>query len=344
MIRLVSMAMTAATLAVLPVAGLQVTPTALPPRLDHYVANVAKLTADERSQLLKGEPVAKLLDSDENKEVAVFAAIWMNVPVRRYLDAVSNIEQFESGGAFKVTKRISSPPRIEDFAQMSIPPDDVDDLRTCRVGNCKVKLGEEALNRFRTNVNWTGPNVQREADTVMRQLAFEYATRYLQGGNAQLAVYRDRSRPTFVTTEFKTMVDDMPELDSYIPDVRRYLLEFPKQTLPGAQSFLYWQEVEFGLKPTIRVSHLTIKESPEGGLVVSKMLYASHYFWTGLELRALVPDPARGPGFWLVTVNRSRSDGLDGFTGVVVRPLVRNGVQTGSLNALNGTKKALEGR
>ncbi len=75
------------------------------------------------------------------------------------------------------------------------------------------------------------------------------------------------------------------------------------------------------MKPTIRVSHLTIREGPQETVVASKMLYATHYFWTGLELRVLMPDESRGPGFWFVTVNRSRADGLSGFEWVdVARP------------------------
>jgi hypothetical protein len=72
------------------------------------------------------------------------------------------------------------------------------------------------------------------------------------------------------------------------------------------------------------------------------MLYASHYFWTGLELRALVPDPSRGAGFWFVTVNRSRSDGLSGLTGFFVRRRVRSEVETGALAGLRSTKQRLE--
>jgi hypothetical protein len=60
-------------------------------------------------------------------------------------------------------------------------------------------------------------------------------------------------------------------------------------------------------------------EEPGGAIVASKMLYASHYFWTALELRVLVRDPSRGQGFWFVTESRSRSDGLSGFTGHVIR-------------------------
>jgi hypothetical protein len=90
------------------------------------------------------------------------------------------------------------------------------------------------------------------------------------------------------------------------------------------------------------VSHLVIQENAEGALVASKMLYASHYFWTALELRVLVPHPSRGPGFWLVTVNRSRSDGLSGFTGTFVRGRVRSEVRDGMLGALQATKSRLE--
>jgi hypothetical protein len=74
------------------------------------------------------------------------------------------------------------------------------------------------------------------------------------------------------------------------------------------------------------------------------MLYASHYFWTALELRVLVPDPARGKGFWFVSVNRSRSDGLSGFTGKIIRGKVRGEAEKGMIAALAATKSKLEGK
>jgi hypothetical protein len=155
-------------------------------------------------------------------------------------------------------------------------------------------------------------------------------------------VYRDNSRPTLVAQEFQTMVDQMPLLTTYMPNMRRYLLEYPRVAIPDATSFLYWQETEFGLKPTIRISHLTIRVTPDDTVVTSKMLYASHYFWTGLEVRVLMPDPSRGAGFWFVTVNRSRSDGLSGFTGMFVRRRVRSEVEDGTMASLRSTKQRIE--
>ena len=327
-----------------PIATFQNASTRFPARLDSYFKKTVGLTVEEQQQLASGQPVTKLLDGDASKEVAVFGAVWINAPIRRYADAVRDIENFERGGGFKITKQISSPPRLSDFAELRLPEDDVADLRTCRVGDCALKLGEDALNRLRSQINWNSPDAGASVNLLMRQVAFEYVTRYLKGGNDSLAVYRDSSRPTFVAQEFKSMVDSMPELTVYMPDVRKSLLEYPKSGLPGATNLLYWQETEFGLKPTIRISHLTVHEGPDDAVVTSKMLYASHYFWTGLEVRALVSDSSRGPGFWFVTVNRSRSDGLSGFTGIVIRGRVGSEVQQGTLEGLRTTKRMLEAR
>ena len=316
----------------------------LPPRLEDYLATVVRPTQAERKRLMAGQPITKLLDADPIVEVAVFGAVWVNAPIRRYVEATRDIENFERGKGFRATKRISAPPRIEDFAAMRLPRQDVDDLQNCHVGDCEVKLSEQALRRFQTAVNWRAPNRQASADAVMRQLALEYVKGYLEGGDEGLAVYRDLSRPTFVAQEFRAMINRMPTLTTLMPNLRPYLLGYPKVQLPDATSFLYWQDVQFGLKPTLRISHLTIREGPEDTVVTSKMLYASHYFWTALELRALTPDPSRGAGFWFFTVSHSRSDGLSGFVGRLIRGRVRSQALVGTLAALRATKSKLERR
>jgi hypothetical protein len=316
----------------------------LPGQLDSYVTNHVKLTATQRSQLLSGQPITRLMDTDASKEVAVFGAIWIDAPTARYIAAVKDIEQFEKGDNFRITKRISDPPRVEDFALLTLPADDVADLRRCRVGSCELKLGEEAVARMRKEIDWSKPTAHKDAEALAQRLALQYVTGYLQGGNARLATYRDSSRPTFVGEEFKSMVDRLPSLTEFLPAVKMYLLDFPKATLPNSQSFLYWQEAKFGLKPTLRINHLVISEQPSHAVVASKMLYASHYFWTALEMRVLIPDPARGKGFWFVSVNRSRSDGLSGFVGSIIRGKVRGEAEKGMQAVLRTTKTNLERR
>ena len=76
--------------------------------------------------------------------------------------------------------------------------------------------------------------------------------------------------------------------------------------------------------------------------MASKMIYASHYLWTALDLRVLVPDPSRGRGFWFVNVTRCRSDGLSGFVGRLIRGKVQDEAQKGLEAALRATKTKLE--
>jgi hypothetical protein len=315
-----------------------------PSRLDGYLTRYVKLTAVERAQLSSGTPVTKLLDSDPSKEVVVFGGVWIKASIAAYLATVKDIERFESGGGFRITKKIGSPPRLEDFAQLTIPDDDADDLRTCRVDKCELQLSKEAIERMRREIDWTKPNARERVNGMARELALKYVNGYLEGGNERLAVYRDADRPTFIAKEFASMIERLPSIGEFLPDVRRYLLEFPKATLPRSESFVYWQEADFGLKPTIRINHLTVAEEPGGAVIVSKMLYASHYFWTALELRVLVPDPSRAGGFWLITESRSRSNGLSGFVGRIIRGKVRGEAEKGTATVLQLTKDMLERR
>ena len=155
------------------VAG-QAVPRALPPQLGDYVDRHVKLTADQQAQLMEGQVVTQMLDADPSSEVAIFGAVWIAAPVDRYLAAVKDIEQLESGGSFLVTKRISSPPRPQDFDAMTLPAEDVADLRTCRVGSCDLKLGEAALTRLQKEIDWSKPTATVDVERLFRTLVCDF--------------------------------------------------------------------------------------------------------------------------------------------------------------------------
>lgn len=318
---------------------------ALPAQLQDYLTRFIKATPVEISTVGAGQPFTKLLDTDPSKEVAVLGIIWIQAQPQAYVRALTDIESFEQGANFRATKKISDPPRLSDFDAFEWPPDDVKALRTCKIGDCEIKLGEASLARLRKEIDFSSPDAQERVTRFARQLAFDYVKAYLHGGNAELAVYRDSKNPTFVAKEFESMISRIPAMEAFTPDLKRYLLEFPKVTVPDTTSFLYWQEASFGLKPTVRINHVVIQPTTTGGYnIASKQLYASHYFWTALETRVLVTDPARPGGFYFVNVNRSRSDGLTGLVGRLIRGKVRGSARSGMETALTATKKKLEGR
>jgi hypothetical protein len=299
------------------------------------------LSENEIESLTAGEPVTKLLDATVKYEVAVFGAQWIDAPIHDYVRAINDIEQFEKGGSFQVTKRISDPPLLEDFSALNLTDQDVTDLKECRVGNCKMKMGKDGIARFRKDIKWSNPNVADNVEELFRQLAFERVNAYRRGGNAELAVYQDKHRPISVAREFAAIVDEMSMLLQYRPSLRQYLLDYPNSQLPNGTSFFYWQQVQFGLKPTVRINQVAISESADNTVIASKLLYADHYFRAALELQVLIPDSSRGPGFWLVTVKRLRSDGLDEPGGRMILPRIEKDVVKGLAGALRATKDKL---
>jgi hypothetical protein len=47
-------------------------------------------------------------------------------------------------------------------------------------------------------------------------------------------------------------------LPVYLPELREYLLNYPKAGSGNIQSEFYWEKVHFGLKPTLRVVHAIV--------------------------------------------------------------------------------------
>jgi hypothetical protein len=154
----------------------------------------------------------------------VLGAVWVNAPPARYAEQVKNIEQFERGGSFRITKRISEPPRADDFAALTISDQDFKDLKDCKIGDCVLKLDADGVQTLRAEVDWRTPTAKADATALFRRLALEYVNGYRDGGNANLGVHRDRERPTFVANEFRSMIDRLPRLAAELPELRRYLL------------------------------------------------------------------------------------------------------------------------
>ena len=291
-----------------------------------------------------GEAVAIVLDTSLDREVAVFGVVWVAAPIERYLSLYEDIEEFEASASLQIRK-VSQPPELVDFADMTFPEEDLEDLRDCKVGDCEIKLGQESLEHLRLDVDWSSGDAIDELNAFLRERAFGYAVEYRNGGNQALAVYRDKERPTFVTKEFQGLLENTPLLPLYLPALHRYLLEYPNVELPGAEDFFYWAKNDFGLKPIVRLSHVTIYRPPDRdgqAVIASKQLYSSHYFHTALELRFLIEDAERPGGFYFMNLNRSRSDGLEGFKGLFTRGKVKSGARDGIQKVLEHTKRTLE--
>jgi hypothetical protein len=151
------------------------------------------------------------------------------------------------------------------------------------------------MEAFQQSVDWSSPDVTEQVNRLAKKLALEAITRYQQGGNEALGTYRDKAHPSIVADTFRSLLSRSKALPVYLPELNHYLLDYPTAPSEHIQSKFYWEKVNFGLKPTIRVVQAIIYRDvgtagPAYAIAV-KQLYASHYFETALDLTFCVSDP-----------------------------------------------------
>jgi len=79
-------------------------------------------------------------------------------------------------------------------------------------------------------------------------------------------------------------------------------------------------------------------------VIAIKQLYASHYFQTTLELRFLVDDGRRAnpPGFYLLSITRSRIDGTSGLKRALLRSVISRRSRSAVRSYLEHLKRQVE--
>ena len=286
---------------------------------------------DDLRGLDRGSAAIRSLDTPVRQELAHVGVVYLDVPPDEFVDRFRDIERFEGGPGIPQIGRFGSPPRLEDLQSLALPAEDVEELPKCRPGDCQVKLSADALARFRADVDWSSADAGRQASELAREMVLDLVRAYQAEGNAALGAYVDDDDPLPVAEQFRALLASRDPLPAAVPELLHYLDGYPRGLPGGADEFFYWTVVDFGMKPTIRVNHVVIyplAERSSTGIayaIATKQLYASHYFHTTLELRFLVDriDRTGHAGSTLISVTRSRSDGMTGFRGWFLRPIIR---------------------
>lgn len=318
--------------------------------VDNLLSQKMKFSDDDLRVFDAGSAVIKRLDTPIREELAYVGAVYLDAPPATFVERFRDIVRFESGPGIPQIGRFGSPPRLEELNSLTLPQKDVEALRTCRPGECDVKLSAEAMRRFRDEVDWSSPDAAREADEVAHEMIFDLVRAYQTEGNAALGEYDDGDESLPVAEQFRALLASSDPLPVPVPELLAYLDDYPHGHLEGAEDIFYWTVVDFGLRHTIRVNHVTIypiRGSPPTSdvryAIAIKQLYASHYFHTTLELRFLVNDDRRDRrGASLVSVTRSRSDGMTGFKGLFLRPVIRSRSRDAVRRYLDQVKRQVE--
>jgi hypothetical protein len=281
------------------------------------------LTDQQTAAIDAGQAVAKVLPWGGPSEVFVFGAVHIDGSPETFLELTRNVGRLS--GTPDIWRSENFPRRPRTSSGLTLDPDDLKALKTCRgPATCSPT---SSITAFQNAVDWGKPDAAGQANGLARGMVLDLVRAYRRGGNTALGLYRDKDHPARVADQFETMVGRSTALPNVLPELRQYLLKYPDADLPRADSYFYWEMVDFGMKPTIRVNHGVVYRAGDATRPISavavSLLYTSHYFHTALDVSICVADtkPQRR-GFYLLTLKSSEQDGLTGAKGSILRKVV----------------------
>ena len=305
--------------------------------------DVAEASDSDWAAVSRGEPFAKVLATD-SREIAVAGAVRIAASSERLVDRYRDVESLKRSAIVLDLGRLGKPPRPADFATVPLEEYSLD-LRDCRPGECRVRLGEPEIARFHRDVDWRAANWRERSQTVWREVLAGYAASYSRDGRRGLPTYANKQEPLSVPAELSLLVGRFGFLNAFAPAFYAYLREFGAGGPDGLDEVMYWSKEDFGVRPVLRLSHQTIyRTSPRAILIATNQIYADHYLDAGLTVTMTIDASEAGgkPAFYMVSVSRARTRSLGG----VLRSFVRSTVQGRSRDALRkilaSTKASLE--
>ncbi len=163
-----------------------------------FFKNYAGLNNDQIKAIRSGQAVAKILDAPTADQVFVFGAVYVKSTPEEYLKMASDIDALKKLPNYLAIRKFSDPPQLSDLDGLSLEEDDFKDLQKCREGKCEMQLPTDAMEEFRTEVNWSAADAHDQANSIAKRLTLEALKKYEEGGNAELGVYRDKNNPAAV--------------------------------------------------------------------------------------------------------------------------------------------------
>lgn len=302
-----------------------------------FLRTAAGFSAGELQRLEQGETVTKSIAAD-NATVAVAAAMYVAVPPHYFLEQFRRIEQFKKAQEVQQIRRFSQPPSAADLAGLTLDAGELRDARQCQVGDCAFKLDAAGIERLQAT------STDDAALAAFRAHLAEYASSYLEKGNAALMEHRDGARPLAMNHQFSLILAESRYLQRHWPDLHNAIGAFSGTLPEGLDHFLYWSKEKVASRPVVSITHVIIRPPHDGVTVIAtKQLYASHYTTGSLGLTLLEDKGHPGAPRTLVAyINRTRVDVFTGLLGGLKRPMIRARARSGADGMMKTLRMKLE--
>lgn len=314
-------------------------------KVQNVLKDRAGFTPDDLARIEKGEIIVKQLENKNSGEVAFYGALKLqasrDVVFSAFRRAVEKQRQevSEESGLFR------TPPVVADLAKLSIDKSDIRNLKDCKVGDCSWSLSSDLIKRVADEIDWSASEAEEKASDLVKQFMVENLSNYLQKGDGALMEYNDDPEPVRLADEQRSLLGELFWINEFAPEFKDYLQKFPVGRLDGVEDLATWEKVGVGFKTVIINTHGIFYKKDDGdirqGLILSKQVYANHYFHSSMSLTGIVsfPKPDRTFETYLFFDSHSRTAALTGTMGKLARTAVDGEAENKLTAVLKDTKR-----
>ena len=317
-----------------------------------FFKNRIGLSDSDIQKMDQGQVVTKVLESGDKKDgILVFGGVYVNTSIEKFAASYRDVKGLLEDKVYfdvQAFNEVGSPPKLSDFDRLAFDRKDIDAIQKCKPDNCDLQVFD--VTAFQKQINWDSSDKYDQVNKLARQRIYDGTTKYISGGLKAFGSYTDRNKPFNLYQNMKSMLDT----SYYLPPdksggIYQHVLEYPDGRVSGAMDFFYWENIDFGQGPTIRVNRVSMFPNGAGVVkyvVTNEQLYASRYIRIALQVFYCVPDtqnPGKS-GFYLIEMNDSRMPDYGGIKLSIVRKIAtEKGVQS-TRDILSLYNKRLSGK
>lgn len=258
--------------------------------LSDFLTTYMKFSDEECRKVFDGQIVVKTVDTEHTAEVLAIGIGHVEAPRAFFIESYGKEIKPLEIHALVQGKLFSNPAQSSDLENYTLADKDLEELKNCKSGDCKIKISEEMINRFRQEIDWEAPDYAEKANRLFREMLTQYMAAYLRAGNKAMMAYGDQKYTLDMVSEFQALLASSPYLN-VSPQFYAYLKNFPNETLANVKDLFFWMEEDLGLKHSVvSLNHHSFYQPADAGsvaLLVNKQLYANHYLklrWVSLGL------------------------------------------------------------
>jgi hypothetical protein len=186
------------------------------------------LSQDQISAIRSGQPVAKTMPSRTPAEVFLVGAVYIHAAPETYFQFARNFDRLREVPGFLALGVFTDPPQLSDLKGFAFDSDDIQDLKSCEPGNCRIQMPATSIEELHRSINWSAPDANEQVNQLLQKTALELLLAYQREGNEALGVYNDKRDPTAVPEQFAYLLSYGKALSEREPDFYEARIHFSK--------------------------------------------------------------------------------------------------------------------